>query len=228
MPRRRFTPSPNLLEQRLALSTLSTPAYLGAKAALGQALADLRRTGDLPRASAAVARAAARIPLSGPALLPLWESELATVSRKEPRSALQARRDVFLALDVHLHRGVESGAIAVRGPASRQVSRPAVRALDGYAAFSNNSSQTLVLTVGRDGNVVFRQQVGRGATLHFKPPGEDRGFPIRPVVFTVAVSTIDGPASRGFEVRGLAGTIIVATDGPVRGEIELRVFREDF
>jgi hypothetical protein len=225
---RQFAPSLDPLETRLALSTLSTPAYLGAKAAVSQALANLARTGNLQRANAALTHIAARIPLSGDLVLPLWKAELATVSRHTPGSALHARRDMFLELDTHLHRGIEAGAIAVKGPASRLVSRPAVQALDGYTAFSNDSSITLGLTVTQRGSdrVLIQQQVTSGATLYFKPPAE--AFPIPPGGYTVSISTGGGTTPHGINLAELANKHIVARNGQVPGEIEVQVFQESF
>ncbi|WP_165253600.1 hypothetical protein [Paludisphaera soli] len=229
MHRRRFAPSLNPLEQRLALSTVTTPAYLEAKAAVSQALIGLSRTGNLQRATAMINRAAARIPDSGAVLLPLWQSELATVSRGNPRSALQARHDMFLDLDTHLNRGVNAGAITVRGPAARQVSRPAVQNLNGYFEFSNNTSISLSLTIAAGDQVIERNQVVVHANFYFRPPPVGETFPVRPVEYTVSVSTTDGPAAaEGLTLAELANLHVLAFNGVVQGEIELRVLQESF
>lgn len=224
MHHRRFAPSLNPLEQRLALSTVTTAAYLEAKAAVSQALLGLSRTGNLQRATAIVTRAASSIPDSGQALLPLWQSELATVARGDRQSAVQAKHDMFLDLDTHLNRGVNAGAITVRGPAARQVSRPAVQNLNGYFEFSNNSSYTLVLTIFEGDRIIVRQQVSSGANWYFKPPTEGETFPVRPVEYTLSISATDGPAAaEGLRLAELANLHVLALNGFRQGEIELRV-----
>jgi len=227
MPRRRFTPSFHPLEERLALSTLTTPAYLGAKAAVSHALIGLSRTGDLQRATAVITRAAASIPLSGPVLLPLWESELATVSRGKAGSALQARRDMYLELDVHLHRGVEAGAITVRGPGSRQISRPAVQALDGYTYFYNKSSYMLIFSISQSDRLIDQQVVASGQTLHIKPPVGVDGTLSPSGDFTVAISKNQQDWHKGIEVADLADKVFIATDSRIPGEIDVRFTNEN-
>ncbi len=229
MHRRQFAPSLDPLEQRLALSTVTTAAYLEAKAAVSQALVGLSRTGNLQRATAIINRAAARIPDSGKVLLPLWQSELVTLARGDRQSALQARGDMFLDLDTHLNRGVNAGAITVRGPAARQISRPAVQNLNGYFEFSNNSSYNLNLTISEGDQVIERQQVNSGATWYFKPPTEGETFPVRPVEYTLSISTTDGPAAaEGLRLAELANLHVLALNGFRQGEIELRVLPRSY
>ena len=228
MPRHRFAPSLNPLETRLALSTLTTPAYVAAKAAVNQAIISLAHTGNLERASAAVTRVAGRIPLSESALLPLWQAELATVSRSKPGSALQARRDMFLELDTHLHRGVEAGTITLRGPASRQVSRSAMQGLDGFTGFANQTSVTIFVTVSQQDRIVLRQRVTSGDNFYFKAPVAGVVIPVVPDGIKFAVSTPSIPGTQELYLPDPADLYIVANDSAIDDGFFLRVYRDGF
>ena len=228
MPRHRFAPSLDPLETRLALSTLTTPGYVAAKAAVNQAIINLAHTGNFERASAAITRVAAGIPSSKSALLPLWQAELATVSRNKSGSALQARRDMFLELDTHLHRGVEAGAINLRGPASRQVSRPAVQGLDGFTGFANQTSVTFFVTVSQQDRVIFRQRVTSGDNFYFKPPVGSAVIPLIPDGIKFAVSTSSIPGTQELYLPDPANIYIVANDSAIDDGFFLRVYRDGF
>lgn len=221
MPKRRFSPSLDPLEERLALSTLTTPEYLHIKADIRHALA---LSGRLKRANAALVRAASRIPFGWAGLLPLWRAQLTAASKGVPGSAV--RREIFLALDSHLHRGVEAGAVTVKGLAARQISRPVIQSLENAIVVANLTGydfQVTVTEVAR-GRVVFDSHLPKGASSHFMPPATE-SFPL-PTAYEV-VATASGGTPRA-EAFARAGETVVLLDGQVPGTIEANVYSSKF
>jgi hypothetical protein len=212
----RFSPSLDLLEGRLTLSTLTTREYFDAKVDVQRAI-NLESVGHMKQAEQVLDNAAGLVPFGRADLLPEWKIQLAAITNGTPRSAI--RQDIFLSLDSYLNHGIQTGAIKVTGPAAGQVSRPVVVGINPSIVVANLTGVGLEVTVTeqRSGRVALDINLSKGELTHFTPP------PASIPSFSYEVEArLSAGATPVADITARPGDTVVFLDGP--SSIEAEVF----
>ncbi len=224
-----FVPQAEPLEPRLTLSTvmptLTTPAYRAALADVRSVLGSLAKTGNYERAESDLTQAAARIPYGKSRLLPVWQAKLSAISPGAPGSGLRAQRQMLLALNAHLHRGLKASILSVRGPTAAGLSRPRLDSLDRGLLFVNETARAIEVTLTdvSSTRILFASSIPGNSSLYFDDnPPSSRDSLLPPLqAFEVSATIANGPRVRLLLAAPFGKTVLfLERPGQLIAEVE--------
>lgn len=144
--KRRVAPVVDAMEPRTLLSTgatlLSSHALRGVVHRVHVIVANLVRSGDTDRASAALANLAARIPSGTEQLAPAWRADLARYQPANPGSGMATQRRLLRGLNHFVRGHASGGGVGPPAPGPRSTGQPPSSAGTGASTASGTAGNS--------------------------------------------------------------------------------------